>query len=122
MPTSPRPARWVRSVDDALELMDRLFEAGADRWTTGASADRWDDFSRDRARRAPVLGTVPDENLVAALDEGVLAPPRVLDLGCGAGRHALHLPARGAAVAAADLSSEDRLAGGSGRLQDVRVP
>ena len=102
----PRPARWVRSVDDVLDLMDRLFEAGADRWTAGAGADWWDAFYRDRARPVPFLGTAPDESLVAHLDAGLLAPRRVLDLGCGAGRNALHLAARGAAVDAVDLSAE----------------
>lgn len=44
------------------------------------------------------------ENLAACLDQGVIAPGRALDLGCGAGRHALYLASRGFEVDAVDLS------------------
>jgi SAM-dependent methyltransferase len=39
-----------------------------------------------------------------ALDERFVTPGRLIDLGCGAGRHALHFAGRGFAVAAVDLS------------------
>jgi ubiquinone/menaquinone biosynthesis C-methylase UbiE len=39
-----------------------------------------------------------------ALDERFTVPGRLVDLGCGAGRHAIHFAARGFAVTAVDLS------------------
>src|SRR5271167_3465780 len=39
-----------------------------------------------------------------ALDDRFVAPGRLIDLGCGAGRHALRFAARGFAVTAVDLS------------------
>lgn len=97
--------RGIRDVDDVLRLLDDLFAAGADRWTDGA-ADWWDAFYADRARPVPFFVDKPDENLVEWLDRGVIAPGgRVLDLGCGPGRNARYLAARGFTVDAVDLSS-----------------
>ncbi len=39
-----------------------------------------------------------------ALDERFVTPGRLIDLGCGAGRHAIHFAGRGFAVSAVDLS------------------
>jgi SAM-dependent methyltransferase len=39
-----------------------------------------------------------------ALDERFVAPGRLVDLGCGVGRHAIHFARRGFSVAAVDLS------------------
>ncbi|MFK8911744.1 class I SAM-dependent methyltransferase [Streptomyces sp. YS-3] len=95
--------RNIRTVDDVLKLMDGLFTPGADRWTTGA-ASWWDAFYADRAKPVPFFVAKPDENLVAHLDRGLIAPGRALDLGCGPGRNALHLASRGFEVDAVDLS------------------
>ncbi|MDX3073633.1 class I SAM-dependent methyltransferase [Streptomyces sp. MI02-7b] len=96
--------RHIRTVEDVLELLDGLFAPEADRWTDGA-ADWWDGFYADRSRPVPFFVPKPDENLVSYLDRGLLAPGgRALDLGCGPGRNALHLAARGFAVDAVDLS------------------
>jgi SAM-dependent methyltransferase len=40
----------------------------------------------------------------AALDERFIKPGRLIDLGCGAGRHAIHFAGRGFTVVAVDLS------------------
>ncbi|WP_407839314.1 class I SAM-dependent methyltransferase [Streptomyces sp. DSM 116496] len=96
--------RNIRSVDDVLALMDGLFAPEADRWTAGGSA-WWDGFYADRARPVPFFAAKPDENLVSCLDRGLVpAGGRALDLGCGPGRNALHLAARGFEVDAVDLS------------------
>jgi hypothetical protein len=43
--------RTIRTVDDVLGLLDRLFAADADRWTPDASG-WWDRFYADRGRPA----------------------------------------------------------------------
>ncbi|MEV5078012.1 class I SAM-dependent methyltransferase [Streptomyces sp. NPDC056159] len=96
--------RDVRTVDDVLVLLDGLFAPDADRWTGGA-AGWWDGFYTDRTRPVPFFADKPDENLVEWLERGLIGGRRALDLGCGPGRNALHLAARGFAVDAVDLSS-----------------
>ncbi|MFF8937399.1 class I SAM-dependent methyltransferase [Streptomyces paradoxus] len=96
--------RNIRTVDDILALLDGLFAPEADRWT-GRGADWWDDFYTDRSRPVPFFAARPDESLVAAVERGVLGGGRALDLGCGPGRNALYLAARGFDVDAVDLSS-----------------
>ncbi|AIA01943.1 class I SAM-dependent methyltransferase [Streptomyces noursei] len=99
----PGGARHVRTVEDVLRLMDGLFAPAADRWTAGAGA-WWDAFYADRDRPVPFFAAKPDENLVGYLDRGLVTGGRALDLGCGPGRNALHLAARGFEVDAVDLS------------------
>ncbi|MGW1052121.1 class I SAM-dependent methyltransferase [Streptomyces sp. NPDC002521] len=95
--------RDIRTVEDVLRLLDGLFAPEADRWTQGA-ADWWDGFYADRDRPVPFFAAKPDENLVSYLDRGLITPGRALDLGCGPGRNALQLAARGFHVDAVDLS------------------
>lgn len=96
--------RGIRDVEDVLRLLDDLFAEGADRWT-GEAADWWDAFYTDRSRPVPFFVDKPDENLVEWLDRGLIPPGgRVLDLGCGPGRNARYLAARGFTVDAVDLS------------------
>nr|WP_078883992.1 class I SAM-dependent methyltransferase [Streptomyces sp. NRRL S-340] len=96
-------ARDIRTVDDVLRLLDGLFAPDADRWSDGA-AGWWDGFYADRTRPVPFFAARPDENLVEWLDSGLIDGRRALDLGCGPGRNALHLAARGFEVDAVDLS------------------
>lgn len=95
--------RHIRTVEDVLRLLDGLFAPEADRWTAGA-ASWWDGFYADRSKPVPFFVAKPDENLVSYLDRGLIAPGRALDLGCGPGRNALQLAARGFQVDAVDLS------------------
>ncbi|MBP0450378.1 methyltransferase domain-containing protein [Kitasatospora sp. RG8] len=96
--------RDIRTTEDVLCLLDRLFLPEADRWTDGAS-DWWDAFYADRTADRPFFVPKPDENLVSYLDRGLLAAPgRVLDLGSGPGRNAVHLASLGFEVDAVDLS------------------
>ncbi|MGH3917393.1 MAG: class I SAM-dependent methyltransferase [Pseudonocardiaceae bacterium] len=93
----------MRTVDDVLRLLDSLFAPVADRWTAGA-ASWWDRFYADRSQPVPFFVAKPDENLVSYLDRGLITPGRALDLGCGAGRNAVHLASAGFDVDAVDLS------------------
>lgn len=96
--------RTIRTVEDVLTLLDRLFAPEADRWTE-KGAVWWDDFYADRSKDVPFFAAKPDENLVSYLDAGLVTPPgRALDLGCGPGRNALFLASRGFHVDAVDLS------------------
>ncbi|MEV5973783.1 class I SAM-dependent methyltransferase [Streptomyces sp. NPDC051921] len=91
-----RTTRTTRTADDVLQLLDGLF---------AEDAARWQGFYDDRDRPVPFFVPKPDENLVEHLDRGLVpAGGRALDLGCGPGRNALHLAARGFAVDAVDLS------------------
>lgn len=95
--------RNIRTVDDVLRLLDGLLAPDADRSTAGA-ASWWDGFYADRSRPVPFFAAKPDENLVSYLDRGLVTGGRVLDLGCGPGRNASYLAARGFEVDAVDLS------------------
>jgi SAM-dependent methyltransferase len=98
--------RSIRTVEDVLKLLDGLFAPDADRWTTAGASAWWDAFYGDRSRPIPFFVDKPDENLVSYLDRGLIAPGRALDLGCGPGRNARYLAARGFTVDAVDLSPE----------------
>lgn len=102
-----RPPRWVRTADDALDLLDLLFDEAADRWSERAGAGWWDGFYGDRDRPVPFFRDAPDESLVAWQEAGLLdvrPGTRVLDLGCGPGRNAVWLARLGAEVDALDLA------------------
>jgi SAM-dependent methyltransferase len=47
---------------------------------------------------------VPDEQLVSAVEKGVISPGRTLEVGCGTGTNALWLAQRGFDVVAVDVS------------------
>lgn len=98
--------RTVRTVEDVLALLDGLFltESQDGRLATGDGSNFWDRFYTDRSRPVPFFTAKPDENLAGYLDQGLIAPGRALDLGCGAGRNALYLAAHGFEVDAVDLS------------------
>ncbi|MFE5710484.1 class I SAM-dependent methyltransferase [Streptomyces sp. NPDC056501] len=96
--------RNIRTVEDVLRLLDGLFAPSADRWTEGG-ADWWDGFYADRDKPVPFFVAKPDENLVSYVEQGLLpVGGKVLDLGCGPGRNALHLASLGFDVTGVDLS------------------
>ncbi|MEV5499709.1 class I SAM-dependent methyltransferase [Nonomuraea fuscirosea] len=95
--------RTIRTIDDVMDLLDRMFADGADRWTERASG-WWDGFYADRSRQVPFFAAGPDESLASYVDRGLLTPGRALDLGCGPGRNAVHLASLGFEVDAVDLS------------------
>ncbi|MFJ5779110.1 class I SAM-dependent methyltransferase [Streptomyces sp. NPDC093094] len=114
--------RTVRTVEDVLALLDGFFASGSEagRLATGGGKDFWDRFYADRSRPVPFFVSKPDENLAAYLDQGLIAPGRALDMGCGPGRNALHLAAHGFQVDAVDLSPV-AVAWGEERAQEAGV-
>ncbi|WP_333778641.1 class I SAM-dependent methyltransferase [Streptomyces sp. IBSBF 3136] len=98
--------RTVRTVEDVLALLDAWFATGSDAGHPAPSSgeDFWDHFYADRSRPVPFFVAKPDENLAAYLDQGLIAPGRALDLGCGPGRNAVYLASHGFEVDAVDLS------------------
>ena len=83
---------------DVSRMLDALF--------SGRGGDWWSAFFTDRAEPCPFLVDSPDENLIAWFGEGLLAPGRVLELGCGNGRNAVHLASLGCTVDAVDFSRQ----------------
>jgi SAM-dependent methyltransferase len=65
----------------------------------------WDEFFADREKPCPFFVEWPDENLVTWVRDGLLAPGRVLELGCGNGRNAVYLAGLGCRVDAVDFSA-----------------
>jgi SAM-dependent methyltransferase len=90
--------RFIYTSDDVLGMLDDLL--------TEESASRWDEFHADRARPIPFFTEAPDENLAEWLEEGVITPGRVLELGCGHGRNAAYLAGLGCDVDAVDFSAK----------------
>lgn len=104
-------------TDDLLAALDALLAERPGPW--------WDSLFADRSRPCPFFVDAPDENLVEWLDRGLLPAGRALDLGCGNGRNALHLAARGFTVDAVDFSARAvdwarERARGRGLAVDVR--
>lgn len=64
---------------------------------------RWD--NRYETGDAPWDTGRPSQELVAAVDGGVVQPCRAIELGCGTGTNAVYLAQRGFSVTAVDVSS-----------------
>jgi SAM-dependent methyltransferase len=84
-----RPARFAREARDTV-LLARM--GGVER----------EDWNRRFEERGLVHGGEPDPTVVAEVE--ALPPGRALDLGCGQGRHAAWLAAKGWQVTAVDFS------------------
>ncbi|MBN6058420.1 hypothetical protein JYK22_41250, partial [Nonomuraea sp. RK-328] len=85
--------RPVTSDADRMDLLDRRFTAAADRWTADAST-WWDDFYADRSKPIPFFATKPDENLVSYVERGLLTPSRPAPAGGAAAPARAQTPAR----------------------------
>lgn len=68
--------------------------------------DWWNAFYANRAKPVPFFVPAPDESLSAWITSGLIAPGRVLDLGCGNGRNAVLLARCGFSVQGIDYSRE----------------
>lgn len=79
-----------------LAELDALFADHQDNW--------WNGFYANRAKPVPFFVSVPDESLVAWVQQGLLPPGHAMDLGCGNGRNAIYLAQSGFEVEAVDFS------------------
>lgn len=84
------------SADDMARLEALLVDRQAD-WRGS--------FCQDRAKPCPFFGTAADESLSAWVRDGLIAPGRALDLGCGNGRNAISLAQRGFVLEAVDYAA-----------------
>jgi SAM-dependent methyltransferase len=89
---------FTGSTDAVLRMLDTLVADRGGAW--------WDGFFADRAKPCPFFTERPDENLAGWFGEGLLAPGRVLELGCGNGRNAIYLAGLGCRVDAVDISAQ----------------
>jgi SAM-dependent methyltransferase len=92
------PDRFIHTTDDTLSMLDEFLGGGGGGW--------WNGFFADRARPVPFFVDWPDENLLEWVEQGRIAPRRVLELGSGHGRNAVFLAGRGGTVDAVDFSAE----------------
>ncbi|MBG9455607.1 methyltransferase [Lysinibacillus sphaericus] len=66
----------------------------------------WNEFYDQTFEKIPFFINKPDENLVSYLEEKMIRPNKVLELGCGAGRNAIYLAKQGCSVVGVDLSDK----------------
>jgi SAM-dependent methyltransferase len=104
---------FIYTPDDTLHLLDALLADRGGAW--------WNGFFADRSKPCPFFVEWPDENLVQWLDDGLLAPGNVLELGSGHGRNAVFLAGRGCAVDAVDFSAA-AISWAAERAETVGVP
>jgi len=90
--------QFIYSTDDVLRMLDALVMDRGGAW--------WSEFLSAHATSCPFLVNWPDENLAEWFSEGMLAPGRVLELGCGNGRNATYLAGLGCHVDAVDFSAQ----------------
>jgi SAM-dependent methyltransferase len=92
------PDQFIYSTDDVLRMLDALVLGRGGAW--------WSEFLADHVSSCPFLVDWPDQNLAEWFSEGLLAPGRVLELGCGNGRNATYLAGLGCHVDAVDFSAQ----------------
>ena len=65
----------------------------------------WENFYMDKNKEIPFFKIKgPDENLVEYMENELIVPGRVLELGCGPGRNAIYMAQKGYKVDAIDIS------------------
>ena len=89
---------FIYTTGDVLNMLDTLVSGQSSAW--------WGEFFADRAKACPFFTEWPDENLAEWFGRGLLAPGRVLELGCGNGRDATYLAGLGCHVDAVDFSAQ----------------
>jgi len=92
------PDQFIYSTDDVLGMLDALVMDRDGAW--------WSEFLAEHSTTCPFLVDWPDESLAEWFGAGLLAPGRVLELGCGNGRNATYLAGLGCRVDAVDFSAQ----------------
>ena len=87
----------IQSEEDVLAMLDDLLQKRDGDW--------WDKFYSDRNKPVPFFVDVPDENLAAYLEKGLIEKSKVIDIGCGNGRNSIYLAKQGFEVCGIDFSS-----------------
>lgn len=87
----------ILNVEDVFNMLDSKL---ADQATL------WNSFYSERWAKAPFIvhPDLPDENLKEYFESGVIAPERVLELGCGEGRNAVYMAKLGCEITGVDIS------------------
>ncbi|CAN7400443.1 class I SAM-dependent methyltransferase [Rossellomorea sp. LjRoot5] len=85
----------IHNYDDLLTMLDSFLRE---------PEPFWDEFFSDREKPVPIFVNAPDENLVSYIERGIITRGKVLELGCGPGRNAIHLAEKGCEVDAVDVS------------------
>lgn len=106
------PGRFEALSESELAELDAMLAARESAW--------WDSFYRDRAKPCPFFTASPCESLAGWVEDGLIAPGRALDLGCGSGRNAIFLARRGFSVDAVDYSKA-AIAWARGRVAEAGV-
>lgn len=104
---------FSESDEDGLRVLDALLAGQGSAW--------WGEFFADRSKPCPFFTEWPDENLAEWLGGGLIAPGRVLELGCGHGRNAIYLAGQGSDVDAIDFSAQ-AIEWAQERAQSAGVP
>src|SRR5215468_6242730 len=107
------PDQFIYSTGDVLRMLDALVMGRGGAW--------WSEFLADHVSSCPFLVDWPDENLAEWFSQGLLAPGRVLELGCGNGRNATYLAGTGCRVDAVDFSAR-AIASSRQRAKRAGVP
>lgn len=87
----------VKNENDLLNLLDTLVRE---------PKEFWDSFYQDKEKKIPFFCNFPDEHLVKYIENELIQPKHVLELGCGNGRNAIYLASMGCKVTAVDLAAE----------------
>jgi 2-polyprenyl-3-methyl-5-hydroxy-6-metoxy-1,4-benzoquinol methylase len=86
----------ILNYDDLLEMLDDFLRE---------PKEFWENFYVDRNKEIPFFKIKgPDENLVEYIENELIVPGRVLELGCGPGRNAIYMAQKGYKVDAIDIS------------------
>lgn len=103
------PDQFIYTCDDVLHMLDAFLES-----RDGKRVHVVGRVLRGGLAAAPVLHPAARREPAEWFSDGLIAPGRVLELGCGQGRNAIYLAGRGYSVDAVDFSPEAITQAGTG--------